>query len=70
MLVSASGSTDPDKTPIASYRIDCGNGVVFGPGPVSSATCQYARSGTYTIRVTVTDTIGKTGSGSDVVTVK
>jgi len=70
LLVSASGSIDPDKTPIASYRIDCGNGVVFGPGPVTSATCQYARSGTYTIRVTVTDTIGKTGSGSDVVTVK
>jgi parallel beta-helix repeat protein len=70
LLVSASGSTDPDKTPIASYRIDCGNGVVFGPGSASSATCRYARSGTYTIRVTVTDTIGMTGSASDMVTVR
>lgn len=70
VLVNASGSTDPDKTPIASYRIDCGNGVVFGPGSASSATCQFVRSGTYTIRVTVTDTIGKTGSASKVVKVR
>lgn len=70
LLVNASGSTDPDKTPIASYRIDCGNGVVFGPGPASSATCQYGRAGTYTIRVTVTDTIGQTGSASKSVRVR
>ena len=73
LLVDASNPTDPDKTPIASYRLDCGNGVVSGSGLASSATCQYARSGTYTIRVTVTDTIGRTGrtgSASDVVRVR
>ncbi len=70
VLVDASGSSDPDKTPIASYRIDCGNGVVFGPGSASSATCRYVSARTYTIRVTATDTIGKTGTASDTVRVR
>jgi parallel beta-helix repeat protein len=65
VLVDASHSTDPDRTPIASYRFECGNGVVSGPsgsGPAATATCRYLSAGTYTIRVTATDTIGKAGT--------
>lgn len=59
--VVASSSTDVDKTPIASYTFDCGNGVVYGPGTASSATCRYAASGQYTISVRVADTLGTAG---------
>lgn len=70
LTVDASLSTDPDKTPIASYVLNCGNGVILGPRASAVGTCTYTRTGTYTIRVTAVDTIGKLGSASVTITVK
>jgi PKD repeat protein len=54
------GSTDVDATPIASYRFDFGDGtaVVTKTPPVTSAQHTYGSPGTYTVRLTVTDTGG------------
>jgi parallel beta-helix repeat protein len=68
--LDASGSTDPDKTPIASYRFTCGNGVTVPAQQSPKTTCRYTSSGTYTVTVVVTDTGGKTGTAQDVVKVK
>jgi len=52
----ASGSTDTDPTPIASYRFDFGDGTVVGPQSGAKATHTYGAEGTYDVTVTVTDT--------------
>jgi PKD repeat protein len=70
VTLDASGSTDPDKTPIASYRFTCGNGVTVPDQQSPFATCRYTSSGTYTVTVVVTDTGGRTGTAQDVVRVK
>jgi parallel beta-helix repeat protein len=70
VTLDASQSSDPDKTPIASYRFTCGNGVTVPDQQSPTATCRYTSSGTYTVTVVVTDTSGKTGTAQDVVKVK
>lgn len=60
----ASGSTDNDETPIASYRFDCGNGTVAGPQASPRTECRYGKAGTYTVTVWVTDTAGLVGTTS------
>jgi parallel beta-helix repeat protein len=70
VTLDASSSTDPDKTPIASYRFTCGNGVTIPAQSSPRATCRYSASGTYVVTVVVTDTIGLTGSAQDTVRVK
>jgi PKD repeat protein len=70
VALDASGSTDPDKTPIATYRFTCGNGVTIPAQGSPRTTCRYTSSGTYTVTVVVTDTGGKTGTAQDVVKVK
>ena len=55
----ASASTDGDATPIASYSFDFGDGsAVVGPQATPTASHTYTTAGTYTVRVTVTDTAG------------
>ena len=70
VVLDASQSTDPDKTPIASYRFVCGNGQVFGPQTANKATCRYTATGNYNVSVTVTDTLGQSATATDVVRVK
>ncbi|MHA7278693.1 PKD domain-containing protein [Arthrobacter sp. MDT2-2] len=60
-----SGSTDADGT-IASYAWDFGDGTT-GTGVRASKT--YAAAGTYTVKLTVTDSAGATNSVSRAVTV-
>jgi PKD repeat protein len=64
----ASASTDTDATPIASYRIDFGDGTVVGPQAGPTATHTYAAAGTYTVKLTVTDTAGLASTATQQVT--
>jgi PKD repeat protein len=70
ITADGSDSTDEDKTPIATYKFECGNGVVLGPQPMPKATCSYQTAGTFRVRLTVADTGGQTGSASKDVRVK
>ena len=58
---NGSGSRDPDGS-IASYRWDWGDGTSAGSGATPSHT--FASSGTFTVRLTVTDNAGATGTAT------
>jgi len=60
----ASGSTDTDVTPIASYRFDFGDGsaAVTTTAPVATAQHTYASPGNHTVTVTATDTGNQTST--------
>ncbi|MDX6211624.1 MAG: hypothetical protein QOF82_711, partial [Frankiales bacterium] len=65
VVADASGSTDTDATPIASYTFDFGDGTaVVGPQPGATATHTYAAAGTFVATVTVTDSGGLAGSAT------
>jgi PKD repeat protein len=66
MLFDGSGSTAVSPATIASYAWAFGDGG-FGVG--STPTHSYAVAGTYPVRLTVTDTLGRTGSVTTSVTV-
>jgi PKD repeat protein len=63
---NGSGSKDSDGT-IASYRWDWGDGT--SPGSSATASHAYASAGSYTVRLTVTDNVGTTGSATTTVSV-
>ncbi|GAA2805929.1 right-handed parallel beta-helix repeat-containing protein [Kribbella solani] len=65
----ASKSTDVDKTPIATYTFSCGSGPAQPPQTSASTSCTYTAIGLYTVRVTVTDTIGQSASATKTVLV-
>ena len=60
--LDASGSTSVDKSPIATFRFSCGNGVTSGEQVGATYTCSYAQAGNYTVQVWVTDTVGLVGT--------
>jgi len=66
LTVSADGSTstDTDATPIASYHFDFGDNsaIVNTTAPTATAQHTYAAAGTYTVRLTCTDTGNLTSS--------
>jgi len=70
VTLDASGSSDVDRTPIASYRFDCGNGKIIGPQPAATATCTYTSAANYNVSVRVTDTAGLVGTAIAKVLVK
>ena len=57
VTASASGTT-AGTNPIASYTFDFGDGTTLGPQPGATAAHGYTVAGTYTVKVTVTDTQG------------
>jgi parallel beta-helix repeat protein len=70
VTASASGSTDTDGTPIASYTFDFGDGTaVVGPQAAASANHIYLLAGTWTVQVTVKDTAGLSSTATRTVTV-
>ena len=66
LTVNADGSTstDADATPIASYHFDFGDGspVVNTTAPTATAQHTYATTGTYTVKLTCTDTANLTST--------
>jgi PKD repeat protein len=64
--VDGSGSSDSDGT-VASYAWDFGDGSATGTGRTTSHT--YSAAGSYTVKLTVTDDGGATGSTTKQVTV-
>jgi PKD repeat protein len=70
VTADASASTDTDGTPIATYRFDFGDGTIVGPQPGAAATHTFTSRGTYTVRVTVTDTAGLSSTATKNVKVR
>jgi hypothetical protein len=64
VVLDASGSTDTDNAPIASYSFFCGNSTSSGVQASPRFTCSYPRSGSFTASVTVRDTLGLSASKS------
>jgi parallel beta-helix repeat protein len=64
VTADASGSRDPEGGRIASYRFDFGDGTIVGPQAGATAAHTYTSVGTWLANVTVTDSIGATGSAS------
>jgi PKD repeat protein len=59
LTVSATASaTDADATPVAGYRFDWGDGSAVVVQSTQTASHVYRIRGTFTLRVTVTDTAG------------
>ncbi|MGZ4536415.1 MAG: right-handed parallel beta-helix repeat-containing protein [Nocardioidaceae bacterium] len=58
ITANGSGSTSVDKSPIATYRFDCGNGQTTQAQTSPSTTCTYTSPGNYTVQMWVTDTVG------------
>lgn len=70
VILDASGSTDTDPAPIASYTFNFGDGTVVGPQASPTATHLYRKKGKYLVSVTVTDTAGLSSTATKLVTVK
>ena len=68
VLADGSGST-PGSAPVASYRIDCGNGTSPRTGTSPTRKCTYRSTGRFTVSLTTTDTLGHTSSASRTVRV-
>jgi parallel beta-helix repeat protein len=72
VTADASASTDTDGlSPIATYAFDWGDGsAITGPQAPATATHTYRAPGTYTVRVTVTDTANLASEARFTVTVR
>ncbi len=70
VVLDASGSTDTDGTPIASYTFGCGAGQPSSTQTGSTFTCTYTSPGSYTGSVVVRDTAGLAASRSVRVRIK
>lgn len=64
-----SASTSSGGTTITTYTFNFGDGTASISGTNSIASHTYASLGTYTVRLTVTDSLGRTGTSSASVTV-
>jgi len=64
VTADASGATDTDGTPIATYTFDFGDGTVVGPQAEPTADHEYDTVGTFTVTVTVRDTAGLAGTAT------
>ena len=65
LTANASGSSDTDGTPIASYTFNFGNGsAAVGPQTSPTATHVYTKTGDFTVTVTVKDTAGNASTAT------
>jgi PKD repeat protein len=65
----ASASTSQGGTTITTYTFNFGDGTATVSGSASLVPHTYALAGTYTVRLTVTDSLGRTGTNTAAVTV-
>ena len=71
VTADASRPAEPGEPPIASYAFDFGDGTpLVGPQAGAIATHTYTVDGTYTAKVTVTDTAGRTATATAPVVVE
>ncbi len=63
VTADASAST-PGTNPITGYTFDFGDGTTLGPQTAATATHTYSSAGSYTVKVTVTDTQGVSSNAS------
>jgi PKD repeat protein len=71
LTANASGSTDADGTPIASYTFDFGDGTApVGPQAAPTKSHTYTTSGTFIVTVTVRDTAGNASTASHKIKVR
>ncbi|MGN6131690.1 MAG: PKD domain-containing protein [Nocardioidaceae bacterium] len=65
VTLDASGShATATGATISGYRFDCGTGVTATSGTSPTTLCSYPDAGTYTAKVTVTDSLGGTASAT------
>jgi PKD repeat protein len=64
-----SGSTSQGGTTISNYTFNFGDGTATVSGTAAIVPHTYASAGTYTVRLTTTDSIGRTGTTTTAVTV-
>lgn len=70
LAISADASASaPGSNPIATYAFDFGDGSSAGPQAAPIASHTYSAGGSYTVKVTVTDSAGNTATASKTVTV-
>lgn len=70
VTVTADASASVQGTnAVASYSFDFGDGTVVGPQVNATASHTYTTAGTYTLQVTVTDSIGLTDTRTQAITV-
>jgi hypothetical protein len=69
VTADASGSTDTDATPVATYAFDFGDGATVRAQAAPTATHSYTVPGSYTVAVSVADTAGLTTTVTRTVTV-
>jgi PKD repeat protein len=62
VFFDASASTAPSPATITSYTFNWGDGTGDGPSASSRLTHSYAATGTYVVRLTVTDSLGRSGT--------
>jgi len=64
VTADASGSTDPDSTPISSYTFNFGDGTAAVTQASATTTHTYTKTGTFTVTATARDTAGVTGAAT------
>ncbi len=64
VTADASGSTDPDSTPISSYTFNFGDGTAAVTQASATATHTYTKTGTFSVTATARDTAGVTGAAT------
>ncbi|WP_076262057.1 PKD domain-containing protein [Intrasporangium flavum] len=68
VALDASGSSDPEGGSL-TYTFVCGTGTTVGPQASPTATCTYAKTGTFTVQVTVRSSVsGLSASATTTVT--
>ena len=70
VFFDASASSAPSGATITSYAFNFGDGTGAGPSSSPSTTHVFAAASTYVVRLTVTDSLGRTGTTTTNVTVR